>query len=98
METTSGELTDFCLVLVPDDDAVATAGEAVRSRFTFVDEAVRMRLAETVARRVRELVERGSGRPIVVALSLEQDAIHCQVSDHDEPGDGSEARFEIPYP
>ena len=97
METTSGELTDFCLVLAPDAEAVAGAGDAVRSRFTFLAEPTRMNLVGAVAERVRRLVELGSGRPIMVAISLEPDAIHGQVSDRDDPGVGKEARFEIPH-
>jgi hypothetical protein len=98
METTSGELTDFCLVVAPDAEAVASAGDALRSRFTFVAERTRMELVEAVAERMRSLVERGSGRPITVAISLEPDAIHGQVSDQDEFHKGREARFEIAHP
>jgi len=65
METTSGELTDFCLVLVPDDEAVATAGEAVRQRFTFLAEETRLELATFVTERVEKLVGRGSAAPIM---------------------------------
>ena len=98
METTSGELTDFCLVLAPDAEAVASAGDALRSRFTFVAEPTRMELVDAVAERVKSLVERGSGRPIIVAISLEPDAIHGHVADHDEQGEGGKARFEISHP
>ena len=97
METASGELTDFCLVLVPDAEAVVTAGAAVRSRFTFIAEPTRMQLVEAVADRVKDLVERGSGRPIIVAISLEPEAIHGQVCDQDEPSENGGARFEINF-
>jgi len=56
-----------------------------------------MSLIEAVADRVQALLERGSGRPIMVAISLEPDAIHGQVSDEDEPGDGNGSVFEINF-
>ena len=96
METVSGELTDFCFVLAPDADADAHGSETVRSRFRFLAEETRMQLVAAVGERVRNLVERGSGRPIRVAISLEPDAIHGSVTDQDEPHEASETRFEIP--
>jgi hypothetical protein len=95
METTSGELTDFCFVLAPDGNADAHAGETVRRRFAFLAEETRMQLVAAVGERVRNLVERGSGRPITVAISLEPDAVHGAVTDQDAPHEGSGPRFEI---
>jgi hypothetical protein len=96
METVSGELTDFCLVLAPDGNAVETAGEALRSRFSFLDEPIRMQLVDAVARRVRHLVERGTGRPIAVMIAVEPDAIHGAVTDQDVSENGTKPGFEIP--
>jgi hypothetical protein len=94
METTEGELTDFCLVLLPNDEAVARAGDAVRKRFTFLDEETRTELAVAVTEQVQRLVERGNGRPITVAISLESETIHVQISD--ESGEESPSgQFEI---
>ena len=98
METVSGELTDFCLVLVPTADAVTRAIDAVRSRFTFLAEETRMELVSAVADRVERALECGSARPILVAIALESGTIQGTVSDEDEPEEGSEARFEIPLP
>lgn len=98
METVSGELTDFCLVLVPNADATTRASHAVRSRFTFLAEETRMKLVTAVADRVARALPRGSGRPIAVSIALESDAIYGEVSDQEEPGAGSGARFEISLP
>ena len=98
METVHGELTDFCLVLVPTADAVARASDAVRSRFTFLPEGTRMKLIAAVSERVQRALEHGSARPILVAIALEPGTIHGTVSDEEEPEEGSEARFEIPLP
>jgi hypothetical protein len=95
METVNGELTDFCLVLLPNDEAVGHGCEAVRRRFAFLAEETRTELVSTVAGRVEEAVARGTGRPIVVAISIESDAIHGTVSDEEETGDGTTSRFEI---
>src|SRR5262249_2466119 len=95
METASGELTDFCLVVVPDADAGETAAEAVRRRFTFLGEETRMELVSQVAERVDRIAARGSGRPITVTISLEADAIHARVSDQPETDERREARFEL---
>jgi hypothetical protein len=94
METTEGELTDFCLVLLPNDEAVARSGEAVRKRFTFLDEETRTELAGAVAAQVQRLVERGNGRPITVTISLESDAIQVQISDESSEESPS-GQFEI---
>jgi hypothetical protein len=96
METFSGELTDFCFVLAPDADAEAHGSETIRTRFGFLAEETRMQLVAAVGERIRNLVERGSGRPITVAISLEPDAIHGSVTDQDEPQETGETRFEIP--
>jgi hypothetical protein len=101
METTSGELTDFCLVLVPDGEAVATAGEAVRKRFTFLAEETRIELATSVAQRVEKLLERGAGAPIMVMIELEDGVIQGEVSDRGEldvNGARPDAGFEIRLP
>jgi len=95
METVSGELTDFCLVLAPDATAAEAGSDAVRRRFTFLDEGTRMELVSAIAERVRKLVEWGSGRAITVAISIEADAIHARVSDEDEAHERPETRFEI---
>jgi hypothetical protein len=94
METTRGELTDFCLVLVPNDEAMARAGEAVRGRFTFLDEETRTELVSSVTAEVERLVKRGSGRTITVAISLESDTIHAQITD-ESSAESPAGQFEI---
>jgi len=96
METTSGELTDFCVTLTPDDEAVARAGHAIQQRFTFIAEQTRIDLLTAVAERVQKLVARGSGRQIAVMIAVEPDALHGEVTDDDEPSGRNGARFEIP--
>ena len=98
METVSGELTDFCFVVAPNGEADAQASETVRSRFAFLAEETRMQVIAAVGQRVRSLVERGSGRPITVTISMEDGAINGAVTDRDEPHDGTEIPFEIPLP
>lgn len=98
METVSGELTDFCFVLAPDGNADGHASETVRRRFTFLAEKTRMQVVAAVGERVRNLVERGSGRPITVAISLEPGAVHGAVTDQDEPHEAADTAFEIPLP
>lgn len=99
METTSGELTDFCLVLTPDGNAAALAGEAVRSRFKFLAEATRLTLVAAVTERAEKLVERGAGRPIMVMIALENGTIHGEVTDRGEAeGGATGAGFEIALP
>jgi hypothetical protein len=95
---TGSELTDFCLVVPPGGDAAAQAGEAVRSRFTFLSEEIRMSLTLTVAERVQTLVERGCGNLIAVMIALDPDAIHGAVTDRGELDERAEDRFEIALP
>jgi hypothetical protein len=100
METVSGELTDFCFVVAPNGEADAQASETVRRRFGFLAEETRMQIIAAIGQRVRSLVERGSGRPITVTISMEDGAINGAVTDRDEPhdGNGTEIPFEIPLP
>ena len=88
METVSGELSDFCLVLAPDGNAVARASDGLRSRFTFLAAPTTIQLVAAVAERVTRAVSRGSGL-ITVAISLESDGIHGKVSDSHEPPRGT---------
>ena len=94
METTSGELTDFCVVLLPNDEAVARAAMAVRERFTFLDEETRTELVTSVTAQVQRVVERGNGRPITVTISLESEALHVHITDESSEESPS-GRFEI---
>jgi hypothetical protein len=96
METASGNLTDFCLVVLANDEAVGHATEAVRSRFAFLAEETRMTLVSAVAERVEKLAAHGAAAPIAVSISLETKAIHGTVSNEDETGEGTTSRFEIP--
>jgi hypothetical protein len=96
-KTTGATLTDFCLVLAPDENAAGHAIEAVRMRFKFLADDFRAKLVAAVAKLVEEAVENSSGSAITVTIALELDAIRGVVSDQGEPGlDDAEARFEIP--
>jgi hypothetical protein len=95
MEAASGNMTDFCLVVLANDEAVGHASETVRSRFAFLAEETRMTLVSAVAERVGKLAQHGTGGPIAVSISLESEAIHGTVSDEDETGEGTASRFEI---
>jgi DNA-binding transcriptional ArsR family regulator len=95
METASGNMTDFCLVVLANDEAVSHASETVRSRFAFLAEETRMRLISAVAERVEKLAEHGDGGPIAVSISLEADVIQGAVSTEDDTGEGTASRFEI---
>lgn len=92
-ETRAAELTDFCLVLTPTLTAAERASEAIWKRFTFLAEEIRREVAAVVAELVQSSVERRPRRPITVAIALDADAIHGEVSDH-----GDLVPFRIPLP
>ena len=81
METTTPDLTDFCLVLTPTLTAGARASEAIRKRFSFLTEATTSEVAAVVADLVESSVERRSRGPITVAIALDDGAIRGEVSD-----------------
>jgi len=76
-----GDLTDFCLVLTPNRSAATRASEAIQKRFAFIAEETRTNLAAVVTELVQKRVERGTGKPITVAIALEEKLIHGEVSD-----------------
>jgi hypothetical protein len=83
MKTGAAELTDFCLVLTPTLNAAERASEAIRKRFTFLAEEISREVAAVVAELVQSSVERRPRKPITVAIALDADAIHGEVSDGD---------------
>src|SRR4051794_41833957 len=72
METASGNMTDFCLVVLANDEAVGHASETVRSRFAFLAEETRMTLVSAVAERVGKLAQHGTGGAVWGGVSLQR--------------------------
>ena len=94
--TTGGELTDFCLLFPATADAVEHAGEAVRGRFTSLDDETRTSLVTVVRERVRTFAERNGHDLVSVTLAMEPDAIKGAVSGQGRAEERAGSRFEVP--
>jgi hypothetical protein len=83
-KTRATDATEFYLVLTPAFGAPFRASEAVMRRFGNLVEENRRDLAALVAELVTSSVARGPGGPITVAIAVDADVIHGEVSDqHD---------------
>ena len=92
METRSGgQLTDFCLVLIPSEHAAKDASDAIRTRFEFLGDETREELVVAVVELVEKWLGRGLDEAIAVTVSLDEGVIHGDVSVQDD-----RLPFEIP--